>query len=97
MIKYIELNQLSSINMYIHVFVENCFFFVNQELHYQFNMNVDQSTRVIPLICTCKNVMIFDPAHEMPTLICCALFHHDRLRGWENESILDRIGGYIFC
>ena len=37
----------------------------------------------------------FDPAHEMPTLICCALFHHDR--GWENESILDRIGGYIFC
>ena len=37
----------------------------------------------------------FDPAHEMPTLIFCALFHHDI--GWENESILDRIGGYIFC
>ena len=37
----------------------------------------------------------FDPAHEMPTLILCALFHHDR--GWGNESILDRIGGYIFC
>ena len=37
----------------------------------------------------------FDPAHEMPTLIFCALFHHDR--GWENESILGRIGGYIFC
>ena len=34
----------------------------------------------------------FDPAHEMPTLILCALFHRDR--GWENESILDRIGGY---
>ena len=32
----------------------------------------------------------FDPAHEMPTLIFCALFYHDR--GWENESILDRIG-----
>ena len=32
----------------------------------------------------------FDPAHEMPTLIFCALFHHDR--GCENESILDRIG-----
>ena len=35
-----------------------------------------------------------DPAHEMPTLIFCALFHQDR--GWENESILGRIGGYIF-
>ena len=60
-------------------------------------MNVDQSTRgAIPIICTCKNVNdFFDPAHEMPTLILCALFHHDR--GWENESILGRIGGYIFC
>ena len=37
----------------------------------------------------------FDPAHEMPNLIFCALFHHDR--GWENEAILDQIGGYIFC
>ena len=36
----------------------------------------------------------FDPAHEMPTLIFYALFHHDR--GGENESILGRIGGYIF-
>ena len=35
----------------------------------------------------------FDPAHEMPTLIFFDLFHHDR--GWENESILGRIGGYI--
>ena len=37
----------------------------------------------------------FGPAHEMPTLILYALFHHDR--GGENESILGRmIGGYNF-
>ena len=52
------------------------FLCVNYKLHYQFNMNVDQSTRAIPVICTCENVIwIF----------------------LENESILDRIGGYIFC
>ena len=38
----------------------------------------------------------FDPAPEMPTQIFFALFHHDTDRGWENESILGRIGGYIF-
>ena len=60
-------------------------------------MNLDQSTRAIPVICTCKNViwMFLTRPHEMPTLIFFALFHHDR--GWENESISDRIGGYIFC
>ena len=31
----------------------------------------------------------------MPTLIFCALFHHDR--GWENGTSLGRIGRYIFC
>ena len=72
-------------------------FFENPELNYHFKLNADQSTRAIPLICTCTNaIWIFlDPAHEMPTQICCALFHHDR--DWENESILGRIGGYIFC
>ena len=59
-------------------------------------MNVDQSTRAIPIICTCKNVLwiFFDQTQEMPTLIFGALFHHHI--GWENESILGRIGGYIF-
>ena len=32
-------------------------FFVIHELNYQFNMNVDQSTRAIPINCTCKNVI----------------------------------------
>ena len=70
--------------------------FENPELNYHFNMNVDQSTRALPTICTCKNVIwiFFYPAHEMPTLFLCDLFHHDR--GWENESILGRIGGYIY-
>ena len=31
--------------------------FENPELNYHFNMNVDQSTRAIPTICTCKNVI----------------------------------------
>ena len=31
----------------------------------------------------------------MPTLILCALFHHDR--DWENESSWGQIGRYIFC
>ena len=53
MIKYIELNQLSSINVYLVKIV----FFVIHELNYQFNMNVDQSTGAIPIICTCKNVI----------------------------------------
>ena len=60
-------------------------------------MNVDQSTCVIPIIYICKNVIwifLTQAAHEMPTLILYALFHHDR--GGENESILGRIGGYIF-
>ena len=49
----------------------NVLLFENPELNYHFNMNVDQSTRVLPTICTCKNVIwiLFDPAHEMPTLI----------------------------
>ena len=54
MIKYIELNQLSSIN---NVYLVKIVFFVNHKLNYQFNMNVDQSTRAIPVICTCKNVI----------------------------------------
>ena len=59
-------------------------------------MNVDQSTHAIPVICTCKNVIWILLTQPMKCpLILCALFHHDR--GWENESILDRIGGYIFC
>ena len=41
------------------------------------------------------NIDLVDPAHEMPTLFFVDLFHHDR--GWENESSLGRIGGYIFC
>ena len=66
----------------------------NPELNNHFNMNVDQSTCVILIIC--KNVIhgFFGPAHEMPTLIFYALFHHDT--GGENQSILGRIGGYIF-
>ena len=31
--------------------------FENPELNYHFNMNVDQSTRALPTICTCKNVI----------------------------------------
>ena len=49
MIKYIELNQLSSIN---NVYLVKIVFFVNHKLNYQCNMNVDQSTRAIPVICT---------------------------------------------
>ena len=37
----------------------------------------------------------FYSSHEMPTLMLCGLFHHDR--GWENESSFGRIGEYIFC
>ena len=36
-------------------------------------MNVDQSTRAIPVICTCK-MDFFDPAHEMPTLFFVLYF-----------------------
>ena len=71
------------------------FVVVIHELNYQLNMNVDTcDTDNLYLYKLC-NMDLFDPAHEMPTLIFCALFHHDR--GWENESILGRIGGYIFC
>ena len=92
MIKYIELNQLSSINMYI--WWKLCFF-VNHKLNYQFNMNVDQSTRAIPVICTCKNVIwiFLDPAHEMPTLIFVLYFTMIEV----GKMNLFWIGGYIFC
>ena len=54
MIQYIELNQLSPITC---LYLVKVVLFENPELNYQFNMNVDQSTRAIPTICTCKNVI----------------------------------------
>ena len=39
------------------MFLVKKFFFVNHKLNYQFNMNVDQSTRAIPVICISKNVI----------------------------------------
>ena len=91
MIKLIELNHLSCL------YLVKVVLFQNHELDYQYNTNVDQSIRAIPMICTRKkcNMDFLDSAHEMPTLILCVLFHHDR--GWKNESSLGRIGEYIFC
>ena len=76
---HIELNQLSP-PIQSCLYLVKVVLFENPELNYHFNMNVDQSTRAIPTICTGKNVIwiFFDPAHEMPTLFFCDLFHHDR-------------------
>ena len=51
---------------------------LNHDVYYQLNVNVDQSTRALPIICTCKNVISMDfstkPMDEMPTLILCELY-----------------------
>ena len=47
------LNKLSSINN-MFIFGENCDF-LNHDLDYQLNMKMDQSTRAIWIIYTCKN------------------------------------------
>ena len=82
MIKYIELNQLSSIN---NVYLVKIVFFVNHKLNYQ----LVQYECGRKYTCDTGNLYLkykmhfFDPAHEMPILTFCALFHH--VRGWENE------------
>ena len=56
MVQYIdELNQLSPI--FTCLYLVKVVLFENPELNYHFNMNVDQSTRVIQIICICKNVI----------------------------------------
>ena len=55
-------DQNDSIHLIESIVTNTCLYLVkmvlfeNPELNYHFNMNVDQSTRAIPTICTCKNV-----------------------------------------
>ena len=64
MIQYIELNQLSY-NCHTCLYLVKVVLFENPELNYHFNMNMDQSTRAIPTICTCKNVIWIFPTQPM--------------------------------
>ena len=49
--------QSIDINKYVYINLVKVVLFKNHESDYQLNMNVDQRTHAIPIICTCKNVI----------------------------------------